>query len=72
MNSMKAANLRRFLGIVLFAALVGLGVSIEAQYGFDSVMGILGIALIAFGGLALAAWGMVGGRSGGGSTGPQA
>lgn len=61
-DTLKAANLRRFLGIVLFAVLVGLGVSILNNQAMGSGVWLLGMSLVFFGGLALAAWGVVGGR----------
>ena len=62
-NTRKAANLRRALGIVLFAMFVGLGVSLESRYGIDTMYGLYGIFFIFFGGVALAVWGVVGGKS---------
>jgi hypothetical protein len=52
----KAANLRRVLGTVLFAAIVGLGISWEIMGHWSD---LAGWAIIVFGGIALAAWGSI-------------
>ena len=61
-DTQKAANMRRYLGIGLFSALVGLGISAITTGGLVSLMGVGGLLLIFFGGLALAAWGAVTGH----------
>ena len=52
----KAANLRRALGIVLFAAMVGVGISLELIERWGSPMGWL---IIVLGGVGLIFWGAV-------------
>lgn len=54
--SAKATNLRRFLGVVLFSAIIGLGIIMEIAADWSDV---LGWAAIVFAGLGLAAWGAV-------------
>lgn len=49
---------------MLFAVLVGLGGSIITGEAMGSTMWMLGMGLAFFGGLALAAWGVTGGRHG--------
>jgi hypothetical protein len=61
-DTQKAANMRRYLGIGLFAALVGLGIAAIQTGGLVSLMGVGGLLMIFFGGLALAAWGAITGH----------